>query len=274
MNNNVVYNKINTLELVQFKNLLEHNKEIIHCFTTRKGGVSKEPYNWLNMSFNKKDARENVMENYRIVAQAIGVNIEDMVLSNQVHDNKIRVVYDEDRGKGIVKKSDITGYDGLVTNSCNVVLVTFYADCVPVFLFDPVKKAIGLVHSGWKSTLKEICKEAILKMTEEFNSDSSDIIATIGPSIGKCCFEVGEDVYKDFLEKLDYSKKHAVASNGKYFIDLPLVVKDTLKNQGLKEKNILLSHVCTKCNKDIYFSHRGDNGNTGTLAAFMKLRHN
>jgi len=223
------------------------------------------------MAFNKSDERVNVEENYRRIANALGIKLENMVLSNQVHENKIRVVADTDRGKGIIRESDIRGVDGLVTNLKQVALVTFYADCVPVFLFDPVKKAIGLVHSGWRSTLMEISKEAVMKMKEEFGCDPRDIESAIGPSIGKCCFEVGEEVAEEFEAKLLWSVEYITKEEQKYFIDLPLIIKRTLLNVGLDETKILLSDICTKCNKDMFFSHRGDMGKTGTLAGIMQI---
>ncbi|NLD49873.1 MAG: peptidoglycan editing factor PgeF [Clostridiaceae bacterium] len=251
--------------------MLKYDNVITHCFTTRRGGVSKGPYYSLNMAFNKSDERVNVEENYRRIANALGIKLENMVLSNQVHENKIRVVADTDRGKGIIRESDIRGVDGLVTNLKQVALVTFYADCVPVFLFDPVKKAIGLVHSGWRSTLMEISKEAVMKMKEEFGCDPRDIESAIGPSIGKCCFEVGEEVAEEFEAKLLWSVEYITKEEQKYFIDLPLIIKRTLLNVGLDETKILLSDICTKCNKDMFFSHRGDMGKTGTLAGIMQI---
>lgn len=269
--NNTIFVNRDGVEFVQFENLLKYNDIITHCFTTRRGGVSKGQYESLNMAFNKSDERANVEENYRRVANALGINLNNMVLSNQVHDNKIRVVDEKDRGKGIIRESDIKGIDGLVTNVSQVVLVTFYADCVPVFLVDPVKKAIGLVHSGWRSTVKEISKEAVIKMKEEFGCDLGDIEAAIGPSIGKCCFEVGEEVLGEFEAALSWSTNYMVKGEHKYFIDLPSVIRRTLINAGMNESKIFLSNICTKCNNDIFFSHRGDLGKTGTLAGIMQI---
>lgn len=270
-NKNVTHVSIDGVELIQFGNLLKYEKVITHCFTTRHGGVSKNPYESLNMAFNKRDERENVEENYRRVAKALGIDIWDMVFSNQVHDNKIRVVTEEDRGKGIIKQSDIIGFDGLATNKRKVALVTFYADCVPVFLFDPVKTVISIAHSGWRGTVKEISKEAVRKMNDAFSCDPKDILAAIGPSIGSCCFEVGDEVYEEFESNIDWSTKYCERKNGKWYFDLPAIIKNSLLNEGVKGENIVLSGICTKCNKDLFFSHRGDNGKTGTLAGIMMI---
>ena len=146
--------------------------------------------------------RKMFMKTLKRLSKAVGIDIENMVFSNQVHDNKIKVVGREDRGKGIVRESDIIGIDGLITNEKEVALVTFYADCVPVFLYDSVKNVIGLVHSGWRGTVKEISKVAVRKMNEFFHCNSENIEVVIGPSIGKCCFEVHENVFLEFKKRL------------------------------------------------------------------------
>lgn len=271
-NSNISYIEKNGVEYIQFNNLNKYSDTLIHCFTTRRGGVSEGEYKSLNMAFNKSDKRENVEENYKRIAKALGIDTKNMVLSNQIHDNKIRVVSDIDRGKGIYVESDIIGFDGLMTNHTNVALVTFYADCVPVFLFDPVKKVISLVHSGWRSTLKEISKEAVLKMKERFGCDFSDIEVAVGPSIGLCCFEVGEEVYEEFINTFKWCKVFCKKVKDKWFIDLPSIIKTSLKLEGLQESKILISGICTKCNNDVFFSHRGDRGKTGTLTAIMQLK--
>ena len=153
-NNGIIYIEKNGVQLIQFKSLLKY-KNITHCFTTRNGGVSKNEYQSLNLAFNKNDDKKNVYENFKRVSKAVGIDIENMVFSNQVHDNKIKIVSEEDIGKGIIRESDIIGIDGLITNAKKVALVTFYADCVPVFLYDPIKNVIGSVHSGWKGTVKD-----------------------------------------------------------------------------------------------------------------------
>lgn len=215
-NNNINYVVKDGVEFVQFNNLLKYSDILTHCFTTRNGGVSKNEYKSLNMAFNKTDERSNVEENYKRVADALGVNKANMVFSNQVHDNKIRIVKEEDKGKGIIKQSDIIGIDALVTNCTEVVLVTFYADCVPVFLLDPVKRVICAAHSGWRSTVKEITKEAVNVMKGEFECNPKDIVAAVGPSIGNCCFEVGTEVVGEFTTALDWSSKYIFKNEEKW----------------------------------------------------------
>lgn len=271
-NENITYNSINGVEFIQFNNLKKYESIISHGFTTRIGGVSTGECSSLNMGFNRKDTRENVLENYRRVAEVLNIDCSNMVLSKQVHDSKIKTVDEEDRGKGIFKESDIFGYDGLMTNKRNVALVTFYADCVPLLFFDPEKKVIAESHSGWRGTLKEIAKETVIAMHKEYGCRVEDIITAIGPSIGECCFEVGKEVYEEFKAKhhdIDVFCKWL--NEDKLKIDLQSFIKRTMLKQGVREENICMSGICTKCNNDIFFSHRGDNGKTGSLTAIMQL---
>lgn len=262
----------NDLIYVQFQNLKKYEHILTHCFTSRLGGVSQGPFSSLNLSFNRNDVRENVCENYRRLADAIGVDYEKIVLSNQIHDNKIKIVSTADAGKGLTAESDIVGFDGLSTNQPGIPLVTFYADCVPVLFLDPVKKAITAVHSGWKSTVKNISYEALVLMKNTYNSNYEDIIVAIGPSICMNCFEVGKEVYDSFKEKFNWCDKYTEYRNGKYYMDLQRIIKHVLLKTGVPEKNILISDVCTKCNTDLFFSYRGDKGKTGGLAAVMMLK--
>ncbi|MDP4093699.1 MAG: peptidoglycan editing factor PgeF [Bacillota bacterium] len=271
-NPNICYNSIKGVEFVQFSNLKKYDDLIRHGFTTRIGGVSTGECCSLNLGFNRKDTRENVEENYRRVAQALNIKVENMVFSNQVHDNKIRIVNEEDRGKGIIFESDIIGFDGLVTNKREVALVTFYADCVPVFFFDPVKRVTAASHSGWRGTVKRISSVTLDMMNSQFKTNKEDVEIAIGPSIGKCCFEVGSEVYREFRNEFSWIDEYASEKiNGKYYLNLQGIIKKTLIASGAVEDKICLSNVCTKCNKDIFYSHRGDCGKTGSLAGIIQL---
>jgi YfiH family protein len=270
---NAIYVNNNGVKYVQFENFLKHKDILTHCFTTRIGGVSANEYSTLNLGFNKMDNRENVLENYKRVAHCIGIEIKDMVLSNQIHDNKVRTIDESDRGKGIIRESDIIGYDGLITNIPGVAIVTFYADCVPVFFFDPNKRVISISHSGWRGTMKEIVSETVSKMNTEYGSNPEDLEVVIGPSIGKCCFEVGEDVVTEFSENLRWSRKFCDRAEkaNKWLINLQGIIEQSLMNSKVKKKKIFISNICTKCNKDVFFSHRGDAGKTGSMAGIMQL---
>lgn len=271
-NDNIIFTQNGQLPYIEFKNLKKYEDLLTHCFTTRLGGVSTGECSSLNLSFNRNDSRENVLENFKILSDAVGVDFNKLVLSNQIHDNKIKIVGFEDAGKGLVRESDIIGFDGLSTNVPGLPIVTFYADCVPVLLLDPVKKAITAVHSGWKSTVRNITYEALMLMQNTYGSNMEDIQVAIGPSLCNNCFEVDADVYNMFIEKYSWCGKYTHYENSKYHIDLQQIIKQVLRDTGVPDENITVSGVCTKCNNDIFFSYRGDNRKTGSLAAIMMLK--
>ena len=260
------------LKYIQFNSLLNYESRLTHCFTTRIGGVSSGECSTLNLGFNRKDTRENVKENFEILCNALGLDSSSMIFSNQIHDNKVKIVAIDDKGKGFKRESDIIGFDGLATAEKGITLVTFYADCVPVLIYDKSGKAVASVHSGWRSTLKSISAKAVLTLQEGFKAESRDLVCVIGPSIGKCCFEVDTDVYNEFAALWSEDRYYTSIGAGKWKIDLREIIKTTLINAGVPEQNIHASSVCTKCCKDLFFSYRGDKGKTGSLAALMHLK--
>ena len=133
---------------------LENTGLVSHAFSTRLGGVSKGDYATMNFSFTRGDNRDDVLENYARMARALGVEREKMVLTYQTHTVNVRQVTEEDAGKGVVRERDYTDVDGLITDIPGITLVTFFADCVPLYFLDPVHRAIGLSHSGWRGTVK------------------------------------------------------------------------------------------------------------------------
>ena len=255
--------------------LLTDTKIVHHGFSTRLGGVSQGCYASMNLSFTRGDDEAAVRENYHRIAKSIGVKCENMVLSQQTHTTNVRVVTEKDKGKGIVTPLDYTDVDGMVTNIPGICLVTFYADCVPLYFVDPVQKAIGLSHSGWRGTVGKIGKETIRKMEEQYGSDLKDILAAVGPSMCKDCYEVSEDVIlefqKNFKERywkdLFYRKE-----NGKYQLDLWKANEIIFKESGILPEHIAVTNVCTHCNSKILYSHRTSGDRRGNLAAFLALK--
>lgn len=166
---------------------------IVHGFSTRLGGVSQGIYESMNLSFTRGDNEDAVRENYRRLSDAMGFSMGDIVTSDQTHTTNVHVVTETDRGNGITKPRPYTDVDGMITNVPGLVLATFYADCVPLFFVDPVHKAVGLSHSGWRGTVGKIGKATVEKMAEEFQTDPSELYAAIGPSICQDCYEVSEE---------------------------------------------------------------------------------
>lgn len=267
------YREKDGVPFLTFKGLSECGK-VIHGFSTRMGGVSEGIYSSMNLSYTRGDKEEAVTENFKRFAKALGVESENYVFSHQTHTDNIRVVTEEDRGKGFKYPLDYTDVDGLVTNVKGLVLSTFYADCVPLYFVDPVKEVIGLSHSGWKGTVAEIGRKTIETMTREFGSEPKDIRAAIAPSICRDCYEVSEDValeFKKIFPEAEHKEIMDDKGNGKYQLDLWECNKRILFRSGIKKEHMFVTNVCTCCNSNLLFSHRASQGKRGNLGAFLML---
>ena len=255
-------------------NRLSDIKTIRHAFSTRLGGVSGGEFTSMNLSFGRGDSDENVTENYKRICKAAGFEYESLTASAQVHETVVRKVTAKNRGVGIYKPKDMLSVDALVTNDKDVTLVTYYADCTPVFFVDPVRSAIGLAHAGWRGTVGEISVKVVEKMFVEFGSDPADLICAVGPVIGKCCYEVSGDCADEFLKLFGDNSPvmEKTEKTDKYMIDLALANKLLLMKAGVKEENIVISDLCTQCNCDLLWSHRATAGKRGTISAFMQIR--
>ena len=255
--------------------LFEQTGGVRHGFSTRLGGVSEGYFSSLNLSFDRGDEKDAVMENFRRIARTIGVRCEDMVLSRQTHTTNVRIVTEEDRGKGIMRERDYTDVDGLVTNVPGICLVTSYADCVPLFFYDPVRKVIGLSHSGWRGTVGKIGRRTIDTMADNFGSDPSDILAAVGPSVCMDCYEVSADVITKFKENFGeetWTDIFYEKPNGKYQLDLWKANEHILLGSGIREEHIAVTNLCTHCNSRILYSHRAAGDKRGNLCAFLALK--
>lgn len=263
----------NHVPYIQFKNL-SATGIVKHGFSTRKGGVSTGIFSSMNLNFKRGDDPDAVMENYRRIAAALDMRVEDMVLSDQTHTTNVRVITEEDRGKGILKPQDYSDVDGMITNVPGIVLVTSYADCVPLYFVDPVRKAIGLSHSGWKGTVGHIGQKTVWKMHEVYGSEPKDIVAAIGPSICQSCYEVSEDVAEAF--KTNFAENEAEdilldKGNGKYQLDLWKANWYVLTDAGILPEHLSVTDLCTACHPNLLWSHRKTNGQRGGLSAFLSL---
>lgn len=247
-----------------------------HGFSTRLGGVSKGCYASMNLSFTRGDKEENVRENFRRIGEAIGVHCEDMVFSQQTHTTNVRKVTNADRGMGVMRPLEYTDVDGLVTNVPGICLVTFYADCVPLFFVDPVKRVIGLSHSGWRGTVGKIGKVTAELMQNEYGCDPKDILAAVGPSVCQECYEVSEEVAEQFranFKEEDWDSLFYRKENGRYQLDLWKANELIFKEAGITEDHITVAGLCTHCNSDILYSHRTAGDKRGNLAAFLALKN-
>lgn len=263
----------NHVPYIQFKNL-SATGIVKHGFSTRKGGVSTGIFSSMNLNFKRGDDPDAVMENYRRMAAALNMRVEDMVLSDQTHTTNVRVITEEDRGKGILKPQDYSDVDGMITNVPEIVLVTSYADCVPLYFVDPVRKAIGLSHSGWKGTVGHIGQKTVWKMHEVYGSEPKDIVAAIGPSICQSCYEVSDDVAEAFRANFTADEAADILldkGNGKYQLDLWKANWYVLTDAGILPEHLSVTDLCTACHPDLLWSHRKTNGQRGGLSAFLSL---
>lgn len=241
----------------------EETNLVDHAFTTRD----------LNLGFNTIDSDEDILDNFKIISKELGSSIEDSVLSQQTHKTDIKIITGKDKGKGLVKERDYTDVDGLVTDEVGITLFTFYADCVPLFFLDPVKKVVGVAHAGWKGTVGKIGLNMVNIMKDNYNSKVEDILVGIGPSIGKCCYEVNKDVFDKFDKNFnDLSNIIIEKENGKWDLDLWKANESVIKESGVPLENISVSELCTSCNNDMFFSYRKEDGKTGRLSAAIVLK--
>lgn len=253
----------------------EEMPEIVHGFSTRLGGVSEGIYSSMNLSFTRGDKEEAVKENYRRISSAMGVAMENIVTSDQTHTANVRRVTEEDRGNGITKPRPYKDVDGMITNVPGIVLATFYADCVPLYFVDPVQKAIGLSHSGWRGTVSKIGKITVEKMSEEYGTRPEELYAAVGPSICQKCYEVSEDVAEEFRRAFDpkyWNTLFYKKENGKYQLNLWEANRIVLLESGIPEDHISMPNLCTCCNPEFLFSHRASKGKRGNLGAFLGIR--
>ena len=246
---------------------------VAHGVSTRLGGVREGIFASMNLSFTRGDDPEKVMENFRRFCGAIGVPAERTVISRQTHTTNVRCVTEEDAGCGVVKERTYDDVDGLVTNVANLPLCTLYADCVPLFFADPVKKVVATSHSGWRGTVNQIGKETIKVMCDTYGCRVEDIRAGIGPSIGVCCFEVDQPVYDAFLTLPFFDEACGTPDgNGKYHIDLWVVNRRILLKAGIREENLSVTDVCTRCHPETLWSHRFTGPDRGSLAGIIMLK--
>ena len=244
---------------------LDTYPELIHAVTTRHGGVSTGPYSSLNVSNGLGDEPTAVEENLRRVCAALGLHRRDLTSPNQRHTANVRRVGAAERGRIQV------GYDALITDQTRMSLLLRYADCVPVLIYDPAHRAMALVHSGWRGTVLGAPRAAVESLISEFGSRPAELVATVGPSIGPCCYEVGREVVD--AVRGAFSGSDAPLSSrpgGRPHLDLWAANWRWLSDCGVQR--IEVSEMCTACHTEDFYSHRAENGKTGHFAAVMSLK--
>ncbi|TVQ91629.1 MAG: peptidoglycan editing factor PgeF [Bacteroidetes bacterium] len=262
------------LEIYRFSNLSRY-LEIDHFISSRAGGYSKGPFQSLNTGFHVGDNDWMVLQNRKKLAQVLGAELDQFTFCNQTHSCNIAVIDNFWKGSGSTDFSTaIPNTDGLVTNNRKIFITVQVADCVPILLYDPVKRVVASVHAGWKGTLRKALQAAVRQMMHTFGTNASDIIAGIGPSNGPCCYEVGEDVKSETIKSLGNTnqilKEHP--EKNKYIFDQWHANFLQLKECGVPEGNIEIAGICSQCHSDTFYSSRFDNGITGRYAAGIMIR--
>ncbi len=242
-------------------------EDVPHCFSTRLGGVSEGHLSSLNLGTHRGDLAENVRENYRILGQAVGFDPMNTVFTKQIHSDIVERVDRSHCGRGLLREAT-DGCDGLITNEPGVVLTVFSADCTPVLFYDPVTKAVGAAHAGWRGTAAGIAAKVVSKMSEEFGSDPKNIRVAIGPCIGPCCFETHNDVPDAMIAALgEEAKAHISPKGEKYLVDLKGLNALWLRKAGVEQ--IHIAKECTACEPNRFWSHRRVGDQRGSLAAMI-----
>lgn len=238
-----------------------------HAFTTRLGGVSKGYLDSLNIGMHRGDSPENVAENYRRLADAVGFSCNRLVLANQIHTDIVRVVTEQDCLESLSHR-DYPECDALVTVTPGVALMVFTADCTPILLHDPVTGAVGAAHAGWRGTAAGIAAKTVETMVTAFGCKREAIRAAIGPNIGACCFETDRDVPDAMLAALgDAAQPHIRQTGEKFHVDLKGLNALWLRCAGIQ--NIEISKACTACAPHRFWSHRVTGGVRGSQGAII-----
>ncbi len=257
-NENVIHLYNGDLEYLQFRKFLEYSKYINHCFT-----MKSQDFRALNM--------EKAKEEYKKICDILNLDYKKIYRPKQTHSCNIKTIKSEEP---LIFGEGFQDVDGLITKEKNKILSLTYADCIPLYFYDPVKNIIAEVHSGWRGTYQKIGAIAVKKLKDEFGVNTKDLICCMGPSIRDCCFEVKEDVKNMFYEEFKYTGRIdeiIKCKNSKYYIDTILINKIILKEEGLKEDNIIDSGICTKCNSDKLHSYRVEKEFTGRNTGLIAL---
>lgn len=247
----------------------------VHGLSGRLGGVSGEPYTSLNLALHVGDEPDAVIENRRRYLTALGLDAARLVTPEQVHGETIARVTARDAGRGSLAYADaIAATDALVTDEAELPLLLCFADCTPILFLDPVRRAVGIAHGGWKGTVRRIAAKTVRRMQEEFGSRAEDILAGIGPSIGPCCYEVGAEVAEKFRTAFP-GHEHELFTEpqpGHTHLSLWAANIIQLEEAGIPREHIDCAAACTSCNHAIFYSYRADGGRTGRMAAVIALK--
>ena len=250
------------LVFYRFEELAQAN-DLVHALFTRQGGVSRAPFNTLNLGHTVGDELEAVRLNHERALAAVGLRRADVVTAHLVHGARVAVVGREDRGRVCAET------DALITAEPGVALLLRFADCVPVLLFDPRRRVIGLAHAGWRGLPAGVVPATVATMTRAFGCRPADIWAGVGPSIGPCCYQVGPEVIAQVATVMNGRRPFRQVGQ-RVHLDLWAAVRGQLEDAGVGR--VAVAAQCTACHTDEWFSHRAEHGRTGRFGVVMSLR--
>ncbi|HIE12493.1 MAG TPA: peptidoglycan editing factor PgeF [Desulfotomaculum sp.] len=243
---------------------------LLHAFTTRLGGVSEGPFSSLNLGYTVGDLPERVAANRKRLADALGYDLKRTVSGQQVHGTNVAVVSLRDAGAGALKpESSIPAADGLITSAPRLPLTAFFADCVPVYLVDTAKRAVAIVHAGWRGTVRRVASRTVARMSAAFGTRPADCIAVIGPAVGPCCYTVDAPVAREFQ---GWGREVSWQDGNRWRVDLREANRRDLLAAGVFPEKITVVDFCTACHPELMFSYRRDGSKTGRMAAVVMIR--
>lgn len=260
------------LDLITYKNLNENSTRIAHFSSTRMGGVSKAAFDSLNLGLFTEDDSLSIHENRLRLCSVLGISMHQLHNAHQTHGVNVKLIDEQHlQLDSYQRQQALDGYDALITNIPAQCITVTTADCVPILLYDKTNKAVAAIHSGWRSTVENICAETLTAMQKAFGTKPQDVVAAIGPCISKEVYEVGEDVYsaiqsKGYLPELFFD----VIPNGKYLFDIRALVAHQLQVLGVK--SIEVSTHCTFQQEELFFSARRLGNNSGRMLSGIFLK--
>ncbi|NHN28640.1 peptidoglycan editing factor PgeF [Paenibacillus agricola] len=271
----------NGCELLIINSWMERDSSLTAGFTSRHGGVSQEAFGSLNCGLHVDDVPAHVISNRQLLANSLNVHLQQCTYGEQVHGNEVQKVVKLHAGAGTDSRDDaIQAKDAFITNEPGLFLHVLFADCVPLYFYDPVKRVVGIAHAGWKGTALQIALETLKAMQREYGTKAKDVLAVIGPSIQACCYEVNDTVVSRFCETMEEMgilneaaegtpPIYESTSNGKYNLNLQQMNRQIMMKAGIMPAHIEMSSLCTSCRTDLFFSHRKELGKTGRMAAWI-----
>ena len=236
---------------------------VVHAFTTRMGGVSPFPVNALNLSYLKGDSRENVKLNRRRPLQALGIGSCRLVTLKQLHTDRVIVPRSQ------IGAEELAG-DSLITDQPNLILAIQVADCAPILVVDRKNRAIGAVHAGWRGTAQRIVVKALQALRANFGTKPADCLFAIGPTIERCCYQVGKEVINLYQRSFPAWKEFlTLRSPAEGHLSLVKANVHQMLEAGVRPEQILSANLCTSCHKELFFSFRRESGITGRMMALI-----